>query len=180
MSLPASSESKLPVPHQSVLRRFGGTLLVLCAGCALGALCALGRPGREESSGGLATYLPTILRDAHAALEQGDYVFLPNRRSVWVVNRANGRMANYNFHDDELGSVDRSRVAQIDIRAFPARDTIVQLSDRNLNNILWVCNVRTGDVQMWTVARDGSLKGETPVASSTDLAGAAAGGTSSR
>ena len=94
---------------------------------------------------------------------------MPNRRSIWVVNRTNGRMANYVFRDDEVGSVDRSRVTQLDTQAFPRKDTVLLLSDRNLNNVLWVCNVRTGDVQMWHVGRDGNLKSEPPTATSTDL-----------
>jgi hypothetical protein len=111
----------------------------------------------------------SLLRSASADLEQGDYEFYPNRRSVWVVNRTNGRMANYQFRDDELGSVDRSRIAQIDLNTFPRKDTVISLSDRNLNNVLWLCNVRTGDVQMWHLTKDGSLKGETPIATSIDL-----------
>jgi hypothetical protein len=79
-------------------------------------------------------------------------------------------MANYHFRDDEVGSVDRSRIASINLNTFPRKDSLVCLSDRNMNNILWVCNVRTGDVQMWCPARDGSLKAEPPVSTSTELA----------
>lgn len=113
--------------------------------------------------------LSSILREAHADLEDGDYDFFPNRRSIWVVNRTNGRMATYHFRDDELGSVDRSRVATIDPLSFPAKDTVIRLSDRNLNNILWVCNKRTGDVQMWYPGRDGMLRAEKPIVTSSDL-----------
>jgi hypothetical protein len=122
---------------------------------------------RESGPGGLA--LGNMLREANAELGEGDYEFFPNRRSVWIVNRTNGRMANYYFHDDELGSVDRSRVATIDLRTFPRKDTVILLSDRNYNNILWVCNARTGDVQMWHPGRDGALKSEQPITSSVDL-----------
>jgi hypothetical protein len=113
--------------------------------------------------------LSAILQDAHAALEEGDYTFFPNRRSVWVINRTNGRMAHYIFRDDEMASVDRSRISQMDLNTFPRKDTYLTLSDRNLNDILWACNVRTGDLQMWHLARDGSLKAETPIATSADL-----------
>lgn len=153
---------------RSTLLVFLGGLLVGAAGWASVNSLRHGQAAQgEELLPGIA--FPTILRDAHAALDEGDYEFYPNRRSIWVVNRTNGRMASYTFHDDELGSVDRSRIAMLDTRAFPRADTVIHLSDRNLNNILWVCNTRTGDMQMWTIARDGSLKGETPIASSTDL-----------
>lgn len=122
----------------------------------------------SSSSSSSDRFFAPILKEASADLEDGDYDFLPNRRSVWIVNRSNGRMANYTFHDDELGSVDRSRVASIDLKEFPRKDTVLRLSDRNLNNILWVCNVRTGDVQMWHLGRDGILRAET-MTSSTDL-----------
>ena len=148
--------------------------LVFALGLVAGglAICGLSQRGGSDVDsclGDCLSRLPSVMREAHADLEEGEYAFFPNRRSVWVVNRTNGRMANYHFHDDDVGSVDRSRVTALDTRAFPAKDTVMSLSDRNLNNILWVCNTRTGDVQMWTLARDGTLKGETPVACSTDL-----------
>ena len=110
-----------------------------------------------------------LMRRAMAELEEGEYDFFPNRRSIWIVNRSNGRMANYYFNDDELGTVDRSRVATIDLKTFPRKDTVIHLSDRNYNNILWICNVRTGDVQMWHPGRDGVLRSEQPITSSIDL-----------
>ena len=163
------------------------SLLVLGAALIFGMLLGAGGflvvggspgqgPGRwggtDERSGGNdggAPLSPSVIRQARADLEDGDYEFFPNRRSIWIVNRTNGRMANYHFRDDEVGSVDRSRVATIDMKSFPREDTTIILSDRNLNNILWVCNRRTGDVQMWYPARDGTLRPETPIASSNDL-----------
>ena len=38
-----------------------------------------------------------------------------------------------------------------------------------VGNVLWLCNVRTGDVQLWQPARDGSLRSDTPLATSADL-----------
>jgi hypothetical protein len=148
--------------------------LIFAAGLACGilamTLCMRGALWvRGPSSGEAEPFFAPLLKQASADLEEGDYDFFPNRRSVWIVNRTNGRMANYFFHDDELGSVDRSRVATIKMESFPRKDTVLRLSDRNLNNILWVCNVRTGDVQMWHVGRDGALRAEPPIASSTDL-----------
>lgn len=155
-------------------KRMRGTGLVLLAGIVLGiGGSAIWRPVivPEFGSGSeqMMSFFPTMVREVHAALDEGDYEFFPNRRMMWVVNRTNGRMANYHFHDDEIGSVDRSRVATVDLKTFPRKDTVIHMSDRNLNHILWVCNVRTGDIQMWTLVRDGTLKGEAPVASSIDL-----------
>jgi len=134
----------------------------------LGALLATHWSSSSDGDGGF--FLSSgLLQEVHADLESGEYSFFPNRRSIWVINNTNGRMANYNFHDDEVGSVDRTRVATLDLKTFPRGDTKVVLSDRNMNNILWVCNAKTGDVQMWTVARDATLRGEHPVATSTDL-----------
>jgi hypothetical protein len=120
-----------------------------------------------------------LMAEVNTDLEEGDYEFFANRRSIWVVNRSNGRMANYHFRDDEVGSVDRSRVHTINLETFPRKDTYITLSDRNLNNVLWVCNARTGDVQMWYPARDGSLRAEMPVATSADLMERSASSTSS-
>jgi len=158
------------LPAKRAVRR---AMLVFLLGVTAGGgglyLLDRGRSSGGTDDAGFLSALPGILREAHADLEDGDYAFFPNRRSIWVVNRTNGRMANYHFHDDELGSVDRSRVAMLDTNAFPRKDTVIHLSDRNMNNVLWVCNARTGDVQMWTLGRDGALKGETPVACKTDL-----------
>jgi hypothetical protein len=139
---------------------------VRAPGIVLGALIALlffQLLGAGDGTSG------RIIRQAMADLEEGEYEFFPNRRSIWIVNRSNGRMANYYFNDDELGSVDRSRVAQLDLKTFPRKDTVLHLSDRNYNNILWVCNTRTGDVQMWHPGRDGVLRAEQPITSSIDL-----------
>jgi len=151
------------------------TLLALLAGTLLGWMIAvalqatLGSPLREAARwsqdpqevgdspmAGLLS--PGLIREARADLEDGEYQFFPNRRTVWVVNRTNGRMATFHYRDDEQRSVDRSRVAILDLNTFPPKDTLICLSDRNMNSILWVCNVRTGDVQMWTPATDGSLQ----------------------
>jgi hypothetical protein len=158
-------------------RTWKRTLCVFSLGALAGAAalwCVGFLPGRSgdvgagDGDGPLA--FAGILRQASAELGQGDYEFFPNRRSIWIVNRVTGRMALYRMNDDEVGSVDRSRVATIDMTSFPREHTVIRLSDRNMNEgILWVCNQRTGDVQMWTHARDASLRAETPIASSTDL-----------
>ncbi|MGQ9589258.1 MAG: hypothetical protein ACUVYA_03070 [Planctomycetota bacterium] len=150
--------------------------LWIACGFGGGLAAGLWVSGRGPAGGGLAARGPassscvSFLGTVRADLEDGDYAFFPNRRTVWVVNRTNGRMATYTFRDDEVGSVDRSRVAQIDLKAFPREDTVIQLSDRNLTSLLWVANVRTGDVQLWQPMADGStLRADLPVATSMDL-----------
>lgn len=118
----------------------------------------------------IAARIGSLLPTVRADLEDGDYEFFPNRRTIWVVNRTNGRMATYTFRDDEVGSVDRSRVAQIDLKTFPREETVIHLSDRNLTSLLWVCNVRTGDVQLWQPVADGSaLRADHPIQTQMDL-----------
>ncbi len=152
-----------------------GTGLFLLAGIVLGVGgSAIWRPvivpESGPGSGQPMSFFPAMMREVHAALDEGDYEFFPIRRMMWVVNRTNGRMANYHFRNDEIGSVDRSRVAAVDLKAFPRKDTVIHMSERNVNPILWVCNIRTGDMQMWTLEdKDGTLKGEAPVATSIDL-----------
>ena len=110
-----------------------------------------------------------LMAQVRTQLKEGEYLFLPNRRSVWVINQTNGRMAVYTFLNNEYNTVERSRVGQVDARAFPPGETTFQISDKNLSNNLWVCNTRTGDLQLWTVARDGEFKNAGPIATSTDL-----------
>ncbi len=144
---------------------------VFGAGILAGILLESGRARQSGASSEappaiwLGNFLPTLRAD----LEEGDYEFFPNRRTIWVVNRSNGRMATYTFRDDEVGSVDRSRVAQINLDTFPRHETVIHLSDRNLTNLLWVCNVRTGDVQLWQPMADGSLRADHPIQTQLDL-----------
>lgn len=146
-----------------------GVLLGVCATLLLGRASGPQVGGSGSIQGSSLSAWPLSLKQAAALLDEGDYEFFPNRRSVWVVNRTNGRMANYLFRDDEQQTVDRTRITAIDLNTFPRKDTVIHLSDRNLNNILWVCNVRTGDVQMWHATRDGILRPAGPIATSTDL-----------
>ena len=101
--------------------------------------------------------------------EAGDFLFLPNRRTIWVVDRSTGRFANYHFRGDQERTVMRSRVVTLNQRDFPAADTIFLLSDRNLSELLWVCNKRTGDVQLWVPRSDGNVMLENQIVTSTDL-----------
>lgn len=115
---------------------------------------------------------PQVMGQAREALSAGDYQFLPNRRSIWVFNRSNGRIVNYRFERNEAMTVHQSRVGQIDLTAFPLEDMVVLLSDRNLSGVLWVCNRRTGDVQLWELdQRDSELRPVGPIATSANLSG---------
>lgn len=121
-----------------------------------GALClsvaALWRGPRE----GLG--LPeSLIETARADIGKGDYLFLPNRFAVWVVNKTNGKIIHYQFFDNQVGTVERSRVARVNTEAFPSADTEYLLSDRNMTAHLWVANRATGDFQVWRANRDGSL-----------------------
>ncbi len=106
--------------------------------------------------------------ELQAALGDGDYVFLPNRKNMWVVNQRNGLMVHYKYLDDQEGRGERSKVAQINQAVFPPADTVYLLSDRNIIDLLWVCNRRTGDFQLWRRnVRDGRLTTDRDVLSSS-------------
>jgi len=165
----AFCDKKMPSGRALALVLLGGILGILGTFACLGSFRSAAEVVPSAASEVAGFLAQGLLREARADLEEGDYCFFPNRRSIWVVNRTNGRMAMYQFRNDEVGSVDRSRVASLDLNSFPREDTTILLSDRNLNNILWVCNVRTGDVQMWYPASDGTLRSDSPVATSADL-----------
>lgn len=106
--------------------------------------------------------------ELHAAIGDGDYLFFPNRRNMWVVNRDNGRLVHYKFIDVTQGKVERSHVAQINQKLFPPGDTLFKISERNISDFLWVCNVQTGDFQLWRRSvRDGRLVTDPSVVSAS-------------
>ena len=151
-------------------------VLLFCAAVGVGFAAGSWSSWRYAITGpdGELTIAPQMSRSALMAqvpkdLKEGEYLFLPSRRSIWVINRTNGRMAVYTFLNNEYSTVQRSRVGQIDTASFPLEDAFIQVSDRNLTNNLWICNVRTGDVQLWKVASDGELQKAGPIATSTDL-----------
>jgi hypothetical protein len=149
------------------------------AGIAVGALALVaatliyvadsGPSGRSElAKNGLAPLASTIAESLASAFEiseleaqsrtNTDYRFLPNRRNMWVMNRRLGRIVHFRFLDTSKGTVERSFVAQVDQQRFPARDTTYKISERNITDLLWVCNRRTGDFQLWRRnVRDGRL-----------------------
>ena len=126
----------------------------------------------STGASGFSAFLETsgLVETAHADLADAEFTFLPNRHSVWVVNSRTGRMANYDFRLDDQQNVDRTRVERIDVQSFPPEDTVLKLSDRNLSNILWVCNQRTGDIEMWRRTRGGTLVRHGPHPFGADLA----------
>ena len=96
--------------------------------------------------------------ELQAGVSDGDYIFFPNRRHMWVVHTAAGRLIHYKFLDTYDGMVEKSYVAQLDQKRFPPEETIYALSERNVMDLLWVCNKRTGDFQLWRRnVRDGRL-----------------------
>jgi hypothetical protein len=99
----------------------------------------------------------------------GEFLFLANRRTIWVVDPAAGRFAGYTFEEEPQHRVERTRVVTVDLRRFPPGDTVYLVSDRNLTEALWVCNRRTGDVQLWTPRLGGAVEPEKPVAPRFDL-----------
>ncbi|MBI4582446.1 MAG: hypothetical protein HY717_00235 [Planctomycetes bacterium] len=111
------------------------------------------------------------LPELRASLKDGDYLFFPNRRNIWVVNSRSGRIRHYKFLDTAEGTVERSHVGLVDQRIFPPEDTVYAISERNAADLLWVCNHRTGDFQLWRRnVRDGRLITDpTPVPGSQDL-----------
>jgi len=98
-----------------------------------------------------------IVESARADVGKGDYLFLPYRMTMWVVNRTNGKLIHYQFYDNQVGTVERTRVSQVDAKVFPLKDTEFFLSERNLSSFIWVVNRGTGDFQIWRANRDGSL-----------------------
>ena len=88
----------------------------------------------------ISQLLPTVVAQSTGTLGEGKYAFLANRRQVWVINKEKGRFAGYHFREDEDHTVERTRVVTLDQKVFPPADTIYMLSDRNLTEILWVCN----------------------------------------
>jgi len=155
-----------------MVSRSGLTGLFLSA--ILGALFALGGAalwkGSFSSGPGSLEFPEGFVEIAHAQVGKGEFLFLPHRMSMWVVNKSNGKIIYYKFRDNQIGEVDHSRIAQINTDIFPLTDTRFLLSDRNLTSYLWVANTVTGDFQMWRSNRDGNLTTDTyPVPAGEDM-----------
>ncbi|HBO50638.1 MAG TPA: hypothetical protein DD471_01540, partial [Planctomycetes bacterium] len=103
------------------------------------------------------------------ALGDGEFAFLANRKQIWAINKSEGRFAGYHFREDEERSIERTKVVTLDQKTFPPADTIYMLSDRNLTEVIWVCNKRTGDVQLWSPRLGGDVTSEKPLSTMQDL-----------
>ena len=117
----------------------------------------------------ISSMLPGLMAQTTTDLGDGKYTFLANRRTIWAINKDKGRFAGYHFREDEDHTVERTRVTTLDPKVFPPADTIYMLSDRNLTEALWVCNKRSGDVQLWTPRIGGEVMAEKPLSTSQDL-----------
>lgn len=145
--------------------------LMGCTGFAIG-LIAHSWPGDTAPNrldGALSSLLPTVMAQTTDDLGDGNYSFLANRRTIWAINKAKGRFAGYHFREDEDHTVERTRIITLDPKIFPPADTIYMLSDRNLTEVVWVCNKRTGDIQLWTPRIGGDVKAEKPLSTAQDL-----------
>jgi hypothetical protein len=157
-------DEKAQRPTRSSNRFHLGLLAGLVTGAGLGALGISLLAG--SGAGATLSPLPVLLADAG----DGEYLFLPNRRHVWVVNTTVGRIIHYKFLDTGQGVIERSYVAEVDQKTFPPEDTVYALSERNIEDLLWVCNRRTGDVQLWRRnVRDGRLVSDPPIQAARDL-----------
>jgi hypothetical protein len=135
-------------------RRAAAWVLGAAAGSALTLLALSLSGGRgDRAAASFQSWIPV----ARADVGKGDYLFLPNRMQMWVVNRTNGKLIHYKFLDNQVGTVERSRIARINTDFFPLKDTEFLLSDRNFTAVLWVVNRATGDFQVWRSNQDGSL-----------------------
>ena len=138
-------------------------------GLAGGGLLFLspGAPHGGDSS--LSHFLPTVAAQSAGALGDGEFAFLANRKQIWAINKSEGRFAGYHFREDEERTIERTKVVTLDQKIFPPADTIYMLSDRNLTEVIWVCNKRTGDVQLWSPRIGGDVTSEKPLSTMQDL-----------
>ncbi len=154
---------------------WGGLTCGVSAMLAVGAVAWLVWSGRADiqvalrgGAGSEAAWLPSL----KAELGTGEYLFLPCRKEMWVINRTQGKIIHYHFFDNEQGTVERTRVAQVKTDVFPSQDTDYAISDRNLNSYLWVSNRVTGDFQFLKATRDGTINADSePVSAGDDLRG---------
>ncbi|HLU47455.1 MAG TPA: hypothetical protein VK116_05200 [Planctomycetota bacterium] len=146
-----------------VRRTRRGTALAIAAIVAVGIVGMLARTGSQRESEseqvrGAAVFPFALLSGAlNQDLGPGEYIFLPVRHAVWVVNRTEGRFARYEFENDRKPLVQRSRVVTLDPRTFPPDATEYLVSDRNLTDDLWVCQRRSGLVVLYETRLAGDL-----------------------
>ncbi len=155
--------------------KLGALAISWCLAAVIGSALALGgRALSTAGSTGASVVRDGLIEAAYADTGKGDYLFLPNRLSMWVINRINGKIIHYQFYDNQVGTVERSRISSINLEWFPLRDTDFLLSDRNLTSFMWVVNRVTGNFQVWRANRDGILSTDQwPVPAGEDMQGEA-------
>tara|TARA_Y100000758_G_C16052634_1_gene422096 strand:- start:706 stop:1269 length:564 start_codon:yes stop_codon:yes gene_type:complete len=159
-------------PEKSRLRAGWLTLAIVgIAGFSIGLVASYwpAESTHYQVNGAISSMLPSLMAQTTTDLGDGKYAFLANRRTIWAINKDKGRFAGYHFREDEDHTVERTRVTTLDPKIFPPADTIYMLSDRNLTEALWICNKRSGDVQLWTPRIGGEVKAEKPLSTSQDL-----------
>lgn len=88
-------------------------------------------------------------RESGRDIGLGSYEFLPSRYTLWIVDRAKGSLEYLLFRRDQDRSVVHSERVHYRLVDFPPRDVDLRLSERNYAEVVWLCNRRTGDVQIW-------------------------------
>ena len=159
-------------PEKSRLRAGWLTLAIVgISGFSIGLVASYwpAESTHYQVNGAISSMLPSLMAQTTTDLGDGKYAFLANRRTIWAINKDKGRFAGYHFREDEDHTVERTRVTTLDPKIFPPADTIYMLSDRNLTEALWICNKRSGDVQLWTPRIGGEVKAEEPLSTSQDL-----------
>jgi hypothetical protein len=141
------------------MTRLGALTISWCLAAAAGSALTIGAAALlgGRSGGSMASVGDGWVEKAMADVGKGDYFFLANRLSMWVINRSNGRLIHYEIKDNSMGTVVSSHVGQLNLEWFPMRDTDFLGSDRNLTPYLWVVNRVTGNFQVWRVYRDVNL-----------------------
>ncbi len=127
---------------------------------AIGWLFSGGGPEVPVASQGSAGFSAAWLPSLKAEMGTGDYLFLPCRKEMWVINRAHGKVIHYDFKDNEQGTVKWTPVVIVDAGVFPPKDTEYAISDRNLSSYLWVTNRVTGDFQFLKATRESQIDKE--------------------
>jgi hypothetical protein len=155
----------------TIAKRIRSSRVGWISAALLGGAIALGGASLLKGPAAGGPGLPEgLVETVRADIGKGDYLFLPNRKDMWVVNRANGKLIHYEYKDNLVGTVEHSQVSQLDQAIFPPADTEFMLSDRNLTGFLWVANRVTGDFQVWRANRDSTLStDELPVPAGEDL-----------
>lgn len=146
-----------------------GVVFAFGFGLAGGGLLLRSPEAPPGTNSVLGQLLPTVAAQSAGALGDGEFAFLANRKQIWAINKSAGRFAGYHFREDEERTIERTKVVTLDQKTFPPADTIYMLSDRNLTEVIWICNKRTGDIQLWSPRIGGDVASEKPLSTIQDL-----------